>query len=313
MNDVSVLIPCYNEEKTIGKVVRDTRAALPSAVIYVYDNNSTDATAARAQEAGATVRREYMQGKGHVLRRMFREIDSRCYIIVDGDDTYSLERVREMARLVLEKNADMVVGDRLSSTYFTENKRPFHNFGNTLVRSSINLLFRCDIRDVMTGLRAVSYDFAKTFPILSNGFEIETEMTMHAVYHQMQVENVVIDYRDRVQGSVSKLNTYRDGLKVLRTIFSMYRNYRPLSFFGILAALLALISAAAFIPIFDAFVHTGVVDRLPTLVVSGFTAIAALLSLFTGLILSNQEKSYRRSFEVQRNSLHLGMSEREVD
>ena len=223
MDKIAVLIPCYNEEKTIAKVVKDARAALPEAVIYVYDNNSTDRTVELAREAGAVIRHEYMQGKGNVIRRMFREVEARCYIMVDGDDTYPMEFAPEMVDKVLHHNADMVVGDRLSSTYFSENKRPFHNMGNSLVRASINRLFQCDIKDIMTGFRAFSYGFVKTFPVLSKGFEIETEMTIHAVYNQLQIDNVIVDYRDRPEGSVSKLNTYADGFKVLGTIFRLFQ------------------------------------------------------------------------------------------
>lgn len=231
MDKISVLIPCYNESHTIAKVIKDYKEALPEAVIYVYDNNSSDGTDEIAREAGAVVRYEHKQGKGNVIRRMFREIDSMCYIMIDGDDTYPAESARKMADLILNHNADMVVGDRLSSTYFTQNKRPFHNFGNTLVRMSINCLFKSDIKDIMTGYRAFSYNFVKTFPVLSKGFEIETEMSIHAIDKNMQMENVVIEYRDRPEGSVSKLNTYSDGMKVLRTIFRLFRNYKPLAFF----------------------------------------------------------------------------------
>ena len=256
MDKIAVLIPCYNEEKTIEKVFRDAREALPEAVIYVYNNNSTDRTAELAQKAGAVVRNEYKQGKGNVIRRMFQEIDAECYIMVDGDDTYPMENAGEMAKLVLEKNSDMVVGDRLSSTYFEENKRPFHNMGNSLVRASINALFKSNIRDIMTGYRAFSYRFVKTFPVLSRGFEIETEMTIHAVYNNMQVDNVVITYRDRQEGSESKLNTYSDGFKVLGTIFRMFRQYRPFAFFGLMALLLFLIAVVFFIPVGIEFVKT---------------------------------------------------------
>lgn len=231
MDRIAVLIPCYNEGKTIEKVVTDFKRALPEATIYVYDNNSTDRTAELAQRAGAVVRREYQQGKGNVIRRMFRDIDAQCYIMADGDDTYPAEFAREMADKILEKKVDMVVGDRLSSTYFEENKRPFHNFGNSIVRNMINYLFKSDIRDIMTGYRAFSYLFVKTFPVLSKGFEIETEMSIHAVDKNMLVENVVIDYRDRPEGSESKLNTYSDGMKVLKTFFRLFKNYRPLQFY----------------------------------------------------------------------------------
>ena len=245
MDKIAVLIPCYNEEKTIEKVIKDARAALPEATIYVYNNNSKDRTAEIAEAAGAVVRNEYMQGKGNVIRTMFREIDALVYVMVDGDDTYPMESAPEMVDLVLNHNSDMVVGDRLSSTYYQENKRPFHNFGNNLVRGSINRLFECNIRDIMTGFRAFSYEFVKTFPVLSKGFEIETEMTIHAVYNNMQIDNVVIDYRDRPEGSVSKLNTYADGCKVLKTIARLYRSYKPFGFFSILAAILAVLSAAS--------------------------------------------------------------------
>lgn len=299
MDKIAVLIPCYNEEKTIAKVVRDAREALPEAVIYVYDNNSTDRTVELAKEAGAVIRYEYMQGKGNVIRRMFREIEAQCYIMVDGDDTYPMEYAREMADKVLNCNADMVVGDRLSSTYFTENKRPFHNFGNTIVRSSINRLFRCEIKDIMTGYRAFSYGFVKTFPVLSTGFEIETEMTIHAVYNNMQIENVIVDYRDRPEGSESKLNTFSDGFKVLRTIVKLYRDYKPLGFFGLCALLLAVIAVLMFIPILIAYLETGEVLRFPTLFVCGFTGLAAVQSFFAGLILENIALKNRRDFEYR--------------
>ncbi len=303
MDKIAVLIPCYNEEKTIEKVIRDAKEALPEAVIYVYNNNSTDRTAQLAQAAGAVVRTEYMQGKGNVIRRMFREIDAQCYIMVDGDDTYPMDAAPAMVEKVLNQNADMVVGDRLSSTYFTENKRPFHNMGNSMVRGAINRLFNCGIQDIMTGYRAFSYDFVKTFPVLSKGFEIETEMTIHAVYNNMQIDNVVITYRDRPEGSVSKLNTYSDGFRVLRTIARLYRNYKPFGYFGILAAVLALISVAFFIPVLTNFMQTGLVPKIPTLLVCGFVMLAAIQSFFAGMILDNLAKNNRRDFEIQRNIL----------
>ena len=242
MDKIAVLIPCFNEEQTIAKVVGDARKTLPEAVVYVYDNNCTDGTARLAEEQGAIVRREYRQGKGNVIRRMFREIDAECYLMLDGDDTYPLDCAREMADRVLEHGADMVVGDRLSSTYFQENKRLFHNFGNSLMRTGINSLFRADIKDIMTGYRALSYEFVKTFPVFSQGFEIETEMTIHAVNYNMQVENVVVEYRDRPDGSMSKLNTYSDGLRVIRKMVQLYRNYRPLHFFGAFCVLLVVLA-----------------------------------------------------------------------
>ena len=299
MDKIAVLIPCYNEAKTIEKVVKDFKRILPDARIYVYDNNSTDGTAELAQASGAVVRHEYLQGKGNVIRRMFRDIDAMCYIMTDGDDTYPAESAAEMAEMVLSGNADMVVGDRLSSTYFNENKRPFHNFGNTLVRRSINLLFGSEIKDIMTGYRAFSYQFVKTFPVLSQGFEMETEMTIHAVYNNMQVENSVITYRDRPEGSVSKLNTYSDGIKVLKTILRMFRQYRPLAFFGILALLLAALGGIFFVPVMIEFLNTGLVPKIPTLIVCAFPVPAAIQSLFTGLSLKNLEMKDRRDFEFR--------------
>ena len=303
MDKIAVLIPCYNEEKTIAKVVRDAKEALPEATIYVYNNNSKDRTAEIAKEAGAVVRNEYMQGKGNVIRRMFREIDALVYVMVDGDDTYPMDAAPKMVDLVLNHNSDMVVGDRLSSTYYQENKRPFHNFGNNLVRGSINKLFKCNIRDIMTGFRAFSYEFVKTFPVLSKGFEIETEMTIHAVYNNMQIDNVIIDYRDRPAGSVSKLNTYADGFKVLRTIARLYRSYKPFGFFSVIAAFLALISIVFLIPIFREYWLTGLVPRFPTLIVCCFVMMSAVLSIFAGTILSTLAINNRREFEMQLNML----------
>lgn len=299
MEKIAVLIPCYNEEKTVEKVVRDFRTVLPEATVYVYDNNSSDRTAELAERAGAVVRHEYSQGKGNVLRRMFREIDAECYILVDGDDTYPAESAPEMCRLVLDHQADMVVGDRLSSTYFTENKRPFHNFGNSLVRMSINCLFGAKIQDIMTGYRAFSFAFVKTFPVLSHGFEIETEMSIHAVQRNMQVENVIIEYRDRPEGSVSKLNTYSDGAKVLGTILRLYKNYRPFGFFTAIAVILALISLLFMIPVLTEYFVTGLVPRFPTLIVCGFVMIAALMLFVAGVILSSLLGKDKRDFEFR--------------
>lgn len=298
MDKVAVLIPCYNEEKTIEKVVNDFRRELPEAVIYVYNNNSSDRTVELAGKAGAVVRDEYMQGKGNVIRRMFREIDAECYLMTDGDDTYPAENARAMVDLVLKKKADMVVGDRLSSTYFSENKRPFHNFGNSLVRKSINILFSNDIKDIMTGYRAFSYEFVKTFPILSKGFEIETEMSIHAVDKNMYVENVVIDYRDRPVGSESKLNTYSDGFKVLKTIVKLYQTYNPMGFFGFIAFVLAMISIAFFIPVWMEYLATGLVPNFPTLIICGFTMIAAIQAFFAGMQLQTILQKNRQDFEM---------------
>lgn len=305
MDKVAVLIPCYNEEKTIEKVVIDVKQALPEAVVYVYDNNSTDKTAELAVKAGAVLRHEYKQGKGNVIRRMFREIDARCYLMIDGDDTYPLDCARELVDKVLEHNADMVVGDRLSSTYFTENKRPFHNFGNTLMRTCINRLFHTDIKDIMTGYRAFSYEFVKTFPVFSKGFEIETEMTIHAVNYNMQVENVVVQYRDRPEGSESKLNTIPDGVKVVRKMMQLYKNYQPLKCFGAVALLLILAAIVLFIPIGLEYLHEGLVPRFPTLIVCGFMVIAGLQSLFAGIILDVTVAKDKRDFEYRLNRVNM--------
>ena len=311
MDKIAVLIPCYNESRTVAKVVADFKAALPEGtVIYVYDNNSTDGTAEIAAAAGAVVRHEYQQGKGNVIRRMFREIEARCYIMADGDDTYPAEFAPEMAEKVLERGVDMVVGDRLSATYFTENKRPFHNFGNKLVRHSINALFKSDIRDIMTGYRAFSYQFVKSFPVLSKGFEIETEMSIHAIEKNMLVENVVVSYRDRPEGSVSKLNTVSDGVKVLGTIGKLYKNNKPVAFFGIIALVLALIAAVMFFPVLSEYLHTGQVRRFPTLIVSGFAAIAAILSFFSGLILETLHEKNRHDFEMRLIDIHNRYTEK---
>lgn len=299
MEKIAILIPCYNESKTIKKVVEDFKGILLEATIYVYDNNSTDGTDKIARDAGAKVRYEFQQGKGNVIRRMFRDIDAECYIMADGDDTYPAETAREMVNLVLEKKVDMVVGDRLSSTYFSENKRPFHNFGNSLVRKSINILFKNDIKDIMTGYRAFSYQFVKTFPVLSKGFEIETEMSIHAVDKNMYVEDVIINYRDRPKGSESKLNTYSDGFKVLRTIVRLYRTYHPMGFFGGVALVLALLAIGFFLPVMEYFIDTGEVPNFPTLIVCGFTMLAAIQSFFAGLTLQTMVQKNRQDFEMQ--------------
>jgi len=306
---VAVLIPCYNESKTIEKVVTDFRRALPEAVIYVYDNNSSDGTAEIAERAGAVVRKERMQGKGNVIRRMFREIDADCYVMTDGDDTYPAENAPELVRLVLEEQADMVVGDRLSSTYFTENKRPFHNLGNGLVRESINRLFGSDIKDIMTGYRAFSYAFVKTYPVLSKGFEIETDMTIHAINRNMLVRNVVVDYRDRPDGSVSKLNTYSDGAKVLLTIARLYKNFRPFAFFGLISLALLLLALVFFTPVLVEYLSTGLVPRFPTLIVCVMAMLASLQLFVAGLILSTLQEKDKRDFEFQLQQVQRAYSE----
>ena len=311
MDKIAVLVPCYNEGKTIEKVVTDFKRVLPEAVIYVYDNNSTDGTAEIAAKAGAVVRHEYYQGKGNVIRRMFQEVDAECYLMVDGDDTYPAESAREMADKVLERNVDMVVGDRLSSTYFEENKRPLHNFGNSIVRWGINTFFKNDIKDIMTGYRAFSYRFVKTFPVLSKGFEIETEMSIHAIDKNMFVENVVIDYRDRPEGSVSKLNTYSDGIKVIGTIVRLFQTYRPLAFFGTVAAILMVLAIGFFIPVWITYADTGMVPNFPTLIVCGFVALASIQSFFAGLILQTMYRKNRQDFEMQLHDCYARKLEAE--
>ncbi|NLI22404.1 MAG: glycosyltransferase [Clostridiales bacterium] len=300
---IAVLIPCYNEAKSIARVVADYRAALPEAEIYVYDNNSTDGTDALAREAGATVRYERRQGKGNVIRTMFREIEADAYLMTDGDDTYPAENARELVRLVLERKVDMAVGDRLSSTYFTQNKRPFHNLGNRVVRGLVNRLFHGHIADLMTGYRAFSYQFVKSFPVLSKGFEIETEMSIHALDKNLSVESVPVSYRDRSADNPSKLNTYTDGLRVLRTVARLYKEYRPLSFFGVFAAVFGVSGLGLFIPVLAEYFQTGLVPRFPTLIVSGVLMTLALLMLVCGLILDTVAKKHRQLFEINLNLL----------
>ena len=297
-NKIAVLIPCYNESKTIEKVVKDYKKALPEADIYVYDNNSSDDTDKIAKKAGAIVKYEHRQGKGNVIRTMFKEIDADCYLMIDGDDTYPAESAREMCDYVLNDNVDMVIGDRLSSTYFEENKRPFHNTGNKLVRGLINSLFKSNVRDIMTGYRAFSYDFVKTFPVLSKGFEIETEMTIHALDKNMQLKEIPIEYRDRPEGSVSKLNTFSDGFKVLKTIGRLFKEYKPTIFFGLIGLLFLLISLGFGIPVFVDYFKTGLVERFPTLIFSGFMLMISILSFVCGIILEVVVKKHRQLFEL---------------
>ncbi len=305
MDKIAILIPCFNEEQTIGKVVRDCRAALPQASVYVYDNNSTDDTAAIARAEGATVRGERLQGKGNVIRRMFREIDAQCYIMLDGDDTYPAEHLRQMADPILGGEVDMVVGDRLSSTYFVENKRPFHNTGNVAVRWFVNRLFNGDVRDIMTGYRAFTYDFVKSFPIISRGFEIETEMTIHAVNHSMSIAHVDIDYRDRPADSLSKLSTFADGFRILGTLFSLFKNLRPMRFFSVAAAALAITALAILTPlVIVPYARTGLVENFPTLIVCGFIMLTAILSFVVGAILDTETNNYNKAFEFQLHSVH---------
>ena len=301
MDKIAVLIPCYNEAKTIEKVVKDFKKALPEATIYVYDNNSKDGTDEVAKKAGAIVRYERKQGKGNVIRSMFRDIDAECYIMIDGDDTYPAEFAREMCNAVTERNCDMVIGDRLSSTYFNENKRRFHGFGNIIVRKLINLIYRSNIRDVMTGYRAFSYRFVKTFPVLSKGFEIETEMTIHTLDKNMNFENVIVEYRDRPEGSTSKLNTIPDGIKVMKTIMNLYKNYKPGKFFALVSLLLFIIGTLFLVPVIVEYAQTGLVPRIPTFLASIFFYGCMVLSIFVGLVLQTLIDSEKQNFEIKLN------------
>lgn len=298
---IAVLIPCYNESKTIAKVVKDYKEALPEADIYVYDNNSTDNTDEIAKKAGAIVRYESKQGKGNVIRTMFREIDADCYLMIDGDDTYPSENARQMCNYILENGVDMVIGDRLSSTYFEENKRPFHNLGNRMVRGLINKIFKSNIRDIMTGYRAFSYNFVKTFPILSKGFEIETEMTIHAIDKNFTLKEIPVQYRDRPEGSVSKLNTYKDGARVIKTIAILFEEYKPALFFNTIAACIFIISLILAIPVFIEYFKTGLVPRFPTLIVAGIMLVISLLLSVSGIILQVIVKKHKQLFEIMLN------------
>lgn len=307
MDKIAVLIPCYNESLTIEKVVSDYKEALPEATIYVYDNNSSDHTDELARKAGAKVVYEYRQGKGNVIRSMFRDIDAECYLMIDGDDTYPAENAREMVDLVLNKGVDMVIGDRLSSTYFTENKRPFHNMGNRIVRSLINHLFHSNVKDIMTGYRAFSRLFVKSFPVLSKGFEIETEMTIHALDKNFLLEEIPVTYRDRPEGSESKLNTVSDGMKVLKTIASLFRDYKPLLFFSCASIICLLLGIGFFVPVFVSYIHTGLVEKIPTIIVSGVVLTVGILLWICGLILDVVVKKHRQLYEIELNQLEIGM------
>ena len=295
-NKIAVLIPCYNESLTVAKVIQDYRKAFPTADIYVYDNNSTDGTDEIARKEGAIVKYEYRQGKGNVIRSMFKDIDADCYIMADGDDTNPPEI--EMCNMVLEGKADMVIGDRLSSTYFTENKRMFHNTGNKVVRYLINKLFQVNVKDIMTGSRAFSYAFVKTFPVLSKGFEIETEMTIHAAANNLSMMEYPVNYRDRPEGSESKLNTYSDGIKVLKTIARLFKEYKPTVFFGTFAFFFLIIAVVFGIPVFMEYFKTGLVLRFPTLIFAGVMLIVSLLLWICGIILEVIVKKNRQMFEL---------------
>lgn len=300
----AILIPCYNESKTIEKVIKDHQAVMPHADIYVYDNNSSDGTDEIARKAGAIVRYEYRQGKGNVVRSMFRDIDADCYIMTDGDDTYPAEFALELEKQIYQKRADMAIGDRLSSTYFTENKRPFHNIGNVLVRKLINVLFKAEVKDIMTGARGFTREFVKSFPVTSKGFEIETEMTIFALDNNFKIVEVPIDYRDRPEGSVSKLNTYSDGYKVLMTIGTLFRDTKPYLFFSVVSLVLLIISGIFFTPILINYFETGLVDKYPTLIVISALWIIAIISFFSGVILQVLKKQHRHNFERHLNLLN---------
>lgn len=297
---VAVLLPCYNEEVTIGKVVRDFKAALPDARVYVYDNNSTDKTAQIASENGAIVRQEPRQGKGNVIRSMFEDIDADVYIMADGDDTYPAEDSPAMVQKILD-GYDMVIGDRLSSTYFQENKRPFHNIGNRVVRGSINALFHSHVTDIMTGYRAFSFTFVKTYPVLSRGFEVETEMTIHSLDKNLRLYEMPIQYRDRPDGSISKLDTVGDGIKVMSTIFRMIREYKPMPFFGTLGSILGIVGLGYLFSVFFDFWRTGQVLRFPTLSGSIFLLLLGVLLFITGVILDVIAKDSRKRFISESN------------
>lgn len=297
----AVLIPCYNEELTIKKVILDFKKALPKADIYVYDNNSTDNSYEIAKDTGAIVKREYRQGKGNVVRSMFKDIDADCYILVDGDDTYPAEASKEIEELILSKKADMVIGDRLSSTYFEENKRRFHNSGNKLVRKLINTIFKSDISDIMTGMRGFSYEFVKSFPISSKEFEIETEMTIFALNHNFLIKELPIEYRDRMDGSESKLNTFSDGYKVISLLFGLFRDIKPLFFFSLVTLVLLIIAGLYFFPILIDFYRTGFVEKVPTLITVGVVAIVAVIIFFTGVVLHVIRKQHDENFEHHLN------------
>lgn len=301
MSKVAVLIPCYNEEAAISKVVTDFKAQLPDAEIFVYDNNSTDKTVELATQAGAIVRHEFRQGKGNVIRTMFRQIEADCYIMVDGDDTYPAEAAATLRDMVLQQGADMAIGDRLSSTYFTENKRPFHNTGNRLVRFLINWLFKSNVRDIMTGYRAFSRNFVKNFPVLSKQFELETEMTIYALSHNFAIKEIPIDYRDRPAGGVSKLNTFRDGYKVLMTIFTLFRDNKPMLFFSLVSLILMIVALILFFPIAVEYLNTSLVPRLPTAVLCSALVICSIVSFGCGLILECQAKKHAQVLELIMN------------
>lgn len=305
MNDkkIAVLIPCYNEELTVEKTVSDFKRVLPNADIYVYNNNSKDRTKELALKVGAIVKDEYRQGKGTVVRSMFRDIDADVYIMVDGDDTYPAEEVEGLITPVLEGKADMVIGDRLSSTYYTENKRPFHNFGNSLVKGLINFLFKSDLNDIMTGYRSFSKKFVKCMPVMSDGFQIETEMTIFALTNNMQVVNVPITYRDRPEGSESKLNTFSDGFKVLLTLFNLFKDNRPFLFFGSISIVIFIIGLLIGIPVINEFIKTAYITKVPSAILAAALMLNAFLMFSVGIILDAIKNEKRYLFECHMNDV----------
>ena len=303
MKKIAIIIPCYNEAVTIKNVIEDCKKYLPQAEIYVCDNNSTDNTVEIAKQLGVTIRYEYRQGKGNVIRKMFREIDADCYVLTDGDGTYPLKCVQEMCNMVLKEDMDMVVGDRLSTTYFQKNKRPFHNFGNRLVRFVINRIFKSHLKDIMSGYRVMNKFFVKSFPVLSQGFEIETEMTLHALDKKFTIKEIPINYTDRPEGSFSKLNTFSDGFLVLKTIFMLFKDYKPFKFFSIIAIILFTFSMCLFIPVFIEFLQTGKVPRYPTLIVSGVFATISLLMWVCGIILQTIVRKHNEIYEIMLNRI----------
>ena len=299
-DEIAVIIPCYNEAQTIGKVVDDFKREVPAATVYVYDNDSTDATAAIALKHGATVRFEPRRGKGNVCRQMFRDIDAACYLMVDGDDTYPAEAAGALCEPILAGQADMVVGDRLSNgTYAKANGRAFHGFGNNLVRAMIKWIYGYGYPDVMTGYRAMSKPFIKTLPVLSEGFQIETELSIHAVDRRWRIQSVPVDYRDRPQGSISKLNTVGDGVKVIAMVGALFKDYRPLKFFSLVALLFFIVGMALGLPVIHEFAATGVVPRFPTAILAAALMFLCALSLATGFILDAVAKSDRRQWELE--------------
>lgn len=299
---VAVLLPCYNEEVTIKKVINDFKKELPKADIYVYNNNSKDKSYEIAKKEGAIVINEFKQGKGHVVRSMFRDIEADIYVMVDSDDTYPADAVHKLIKIVEQNKADMVIGDRLSNgTYEKENKRNFHGFGNALVKNTVNFIFKTKLNDIMTGYRVFNRDFVKNIPVLSPGFEIETEMTFHALDRNYKIVEVPIEYRDRPKGSSSKLNTFSDGIKVLCTIFKMFKNYRPLSFFTIISFIFFILGLVLGVPICVEFFKTGIVERFPTAILATGIVLCGMLSLSIGIILDTIVRQHKENLELIRN------------